>query len=209
MLAIFKDESSDPAVYHVYYEAHIHDYSGTAPDSLAVVKGAACDSSATSLLTLPVTSWETDTHEGRDGATHTALRVNGTVEGADSTVIEELLANVPNATVDSTYGVFGRTMDGAKNMRGRLPGGRKLLAVVGVAASGKPGREFAAKQKQRAQYVRAKVKAAVVGASSETAVASGYAVLAMESTAGVSWGGALNGKPPHGKRGGGRGGRRH
>eukprot|EP00475_Leptophrys_vorax_P044634 TRINITY_DN901_c0_g1_i3.p2 TRINITY_DN901_c0_g1~~TRINITY_DN901_c0_g1_i3.p2 ORF type:complete len:324 (-),score=-10.67 TRINITY_DN901_c0_g1_i3:567-1538(-) len=212
LVAIFVDDSSGSAAYSLFYSAELR-YNGTAPDSLAVVQGAACDAAATAVLPLPAANWTTETHDRPDGTTVTELAISGVVENADATVVEAILAGVPNATVgaNATGGLFNRARQGAAAAAGRLTGGRKLLAVVGtgVSSAGKTAaRNFAAKQKARAAWLKAKAQAALkrlqTGATGSAAT-SDYAVLAADSTTGLSWGAALTALPAAGPGGGGGG----
>ncbi|GJP48787.1 hypothetical protein CLOM_g8068 [Closterium sp. NIES-68] len=142
LLAVFKDESSGSAVYNLYFDADLDEYSGTAPDTITIVQGSACDSTATAALTLPSTGWATETRGGGrhggwggGGGSHTELRVTGTVEGADATVVEALLAGVPNATV--TQNMFTKALNGAKQGFQNAFGGRRRGRELAGRARGR------------------------------------------------------------------------
>ncbi|CAI5946888.1 unnamed protein product [Closterium sp. NIES-64] len=203
LLAVFKDESSGTPVYNLYFDADLDEYSGTAPDTINIVQGAACDSTATAALTLPSTGWTTQTRGGRGGS-HTELRVTGTVEGADATVVEALLAGVPNATV--TQNVFTKVINGAKQGFQNAFGGRRRGRELAGNSAGKLTQQFLKRQRQRLAWMGAKTKAlfATFIGTTDTTTDSPYAVIFTDSTTGNSWSAALTGN--FGKCGG-RGGR--
>ncbi|CAI5492454.1 unnamed protein product [Closterium sp. Naga37s-1] len=205
LLAVFKDELSGSAVYNLYFDADLDEYSGTAPDTISIVQGAACDSTATTALTLPSTGWATETRGGRGGS-HTELRVTGTVEGADATVVEAILAGVPNATV--TQNVFTKVINGAKQGFQNAFGGRRRGRELAVNNAGKLTQQFLKRQRQRLAWMGAKTKAlfATFIGTTDTTTDSPYAVIFTDSTTGNSWSAALTGN--FGKCGGhgGRGG---
>ncbi|CAI5971185.1 unnamed protein product [Closterium sp. NIES-64] len=185
LLAVFKDESSGTPVYNLYFDADLDEYSGTAPDTINIVQGAACDSTATAALTLtlPSTGWTTQTRGGRGGS-HTELRVTGTVEGADATVVEALLAGVPNATV--TQNVFTKVINGAKQGFQNAFGGRRRRGreLAGNSA-GKLTQQFLKRQRQRLATTGNSWSAALTGnfgkcgGSVAGGVATGLTVTAM------------------------------
>ncbi|CAI5520898.1 unnamed protein product [Closterium sp. Naga37s-1] len=203
LLAVFKDESPGTPVYNLYFDADLDEYSGTAPDTISIVQGAACDSTATAALTLPSTGWATETRGGRGGS-HTELRVTGTVEGADATVVEAILAGVPNATV--TQNVFTKVINGAKQGFQNAFGGRRRGRELAGNSAGKLTQQFLKRQRQRLAWMGAKTKAlfATFIGTTDTTTDSPYAVIFTDSTTGNSWSAALTGN--FGKCGG-RGGR--
>ncbi|CAI5528725.1 unnamed protein product [Closterium sp. Naga37s-1] len=204
LLAVFKDESSGTPVYNLYFDADLDEYSGTAPDTISIVQGVACDSTATAALTLPSTGWATETRGGRGGS-HTELRVTGTVEGADATVVEAILAGVPNATV--TQNAFTKVINGAKQGFQNAFGGRRRGRELAVNSAGKLTQQFLKRQRQRVAWMGAKTKAlfATFLGTTDTTTDSPYAVIFTDSTTGNSWSAALTGN--FGKCGGhGRGG---
>ncbi|CAI5966724.1 unnamed protein product [Closterium sp. NIES-64] len=179
LLAVFKDESSGTPVYNLYFDADLDEYSGTAPDTINITRG------------------------GRGGS-HTELRVTGTVEGADATVVEALLAGVPNATV--TQNVFTKVINGAKQGFQNAFGGRRRGRELAGNSAGKLTQQFLKRQRQRLAWMGAKTKAlfATFIGTTDTTTDSPYAVIFTDSTTGNSWSAALTGN--FGKCGG-RGGR--
>ncbi|CAI5950710.1 unnamed protein product [Closterium sp. NIES-65] len=177
LLAVFKDESSGTPVYNLYFDADLDEYSGTAPDTINIVQGAACDSTATAALTLPSTGWTTQTRGGRGGS-HTELRVTGTV------------INGAKQGFQNAFGGRRRGRELAGNSAGKLTQQflkrqRQRLAWMGA--------------KTKALF------ATFIG-TTDTTTDSPYAVIFTDSTTGNSWSAALTGNFGKCGGRGGRGG---
>ncbi|GJP39192.1 hypothetical protein CLOM_g23582, partial [Closterium sp. NIES-68] len=94
-LDVFKNASGN---YNLFFGALLLDVSGAPPDSLAIMQGAGCDSSAAQLLSLPAAAENWVAHSGW-WLLRAEAHLQGFVEDADATAVEAILSGVPNATL--------------------------------------------------------------------------------------------------------------
>ncbi|CAI5964329.1 unnamed protein product [Closterium sp. NIES-64] len=194
-LAIFKNASGN---YNLAVDALLVGATGGPPDSLAIVKGAVCDSSASAaaILALPLAAsdWQL-----RDGwwLLHAEARLDAFLENADAATVDALLALLPNATLPATRGGGrgkgsggGSGAGGGRSGQGSRRMGRELL----MRAAGRvTGAKQGAPQPPAASPSGAGGAGGMMGDGGMNATVSGYAVLATATAGGVAWGGQLMG----------------
>ncbi|CAI5938747.1 unnamed protein product [Closterium sp. NIES-64] len=181
-LAVFKNSTGN---YNLLVEAVLVDAAGGPPDSLAIVKGAVCDSAATDVLALPLAAADWQQRAGW-WLLHAEARLDAFLENADAATLDALLAVLPTASPPPTSGggrngggsAGGGSAGGARNGQGGRRMGRELL----MSAFGRAARQRGQKQGGQKQ-----------GGAQQAPAVSGYAVLAGSSAAGVTWGGQLMG----------------
>ncbi|CAI5477925.1 unnamed protein product [Closterium sp. Yama58-4] len=193
-LAIFKNATGN---YNLLVEALLVDAAGGPPDSLAIVKGAACDTAATDVLALPLAAADWQQRAGW-WLLHAEARLDAFLENADAATVDALLALLPNASLPSKSGggARGGSAGGARSGQGGRRIGRELL----MRAFGRAARQGGQKQGGQQQQGGAQQPPAggfsggfPGGDSGVNSTVSGYAVLAGSSAAGVTWGGQLMG----------------
>ncbi|CAI6012351.1 unnamed protein product [Closterium sp. NIES-65] len=184
--------------YNLAVDALLVGATGGPPDSLAIVKGAVCDSSASAaaILALPLAAsdWQL-----RDGwwLLHAEARLDAFLENADAATVDALLALLPNATLPATRGGGrgkgsggGSGAGGARSGQGSRRMGRELL----MRAAGRvTGAKQGAPQPPAASPSGAGGAGGMMGDGGMNATVSGYAVLATATAGGVAWGGQLMG----------------
>ncbi|CAI5508064.1 unnamed protein product [Closterium sp. Naga37s-1] len=124
-LAVFKNATGN---YNLLVEALLVDAAGSPPDSLAIVKGAVCDTAATGVLALPLaaTNWQ----QRAGWLLHAEARLDAFLENADAATVDALLAVLPTASPPPTSG-------GGRNGAGNAGGGS-----AGAARNGQGGRRM-------------------------------------------------------------------
>ncbi|CAI5498894.1 unnamed protein product [Closterium sp. Naga37s-1] len=194
--------------YNLAVEALLVGATGGPPDSLAIVKGAVCDSSASAaaILALPLAASD---WQQRDGwwLLHAEARLDAFLENADAATVDALLALLPNATLPSARGSGGRGSGsgggsgagGARSGKGSRRMGRELLmrAAGRVTGAKQGGQQQGAPQPPAGGfsggYPGAGGAGGMMGGGGVNATVSGYAVLATTTAGGVAWGGQLMG----------------
>ncbi|CAI5488571.1 unnamed protein product [Closterium sp. Naga37s-1] len=199
-LAIFKNATGN---YNLLVEALLVDAAGGPPDSLAIVKGAACDAAATDVLALPLAASDWQQRAGW-WLLHAEARLDAFLENADAATLDALLVVLPNAPLPrkSGGGARGGSAGGAQSGKGGRRMGRELL----MRAFGRPARQGGQKQggqqQQGGQHQQGGAQQPPAGGFSGgfpggdggvNSTVSGYAVLAGSTAAGVTWGGQLMG----------------
>ncbi|CAI5477164.1 unnamed protein product [Closterium sp. Yama58-4] len=200
-LAIFKNATGN---YNLVVDALLVGAAGGPPDSLAIVQGAVCDSSASAALALPVSASDWQQRAGW-WLLHAEARLDAFLENADAATVEALLAVVPNATLPQGGGRGGRGGGGSgAGGAGKGQGSRRMGLGVGrlllrTLAPAKQGGKQQGGQPQGGQQQPPSAGAISggfpgVGASGGmNSTVTGYAVLAGSSASGVTWGGQLMG----------------
>ncbi|CAI5477581.1 unnamed protein product [Closterium sp. Yama58-4] len=202
-LAIFKNASGN---YNLAVDALLVGATGGPPDSLAIVQGDVCDSSASAaaVLALPVA---TSDWQQRDGwwLLHAEARLDAFIENTDAATVDALLALLPNATLPSARGGGrngsggGSGAGGARSGQGSRRMGRELLmrAAGRVAGTKQGGKQQGGVQPpaggSSGGYPGAGGAGGMMGGGGVNATVSGYAVLATATAGGVAWGGQLMG----------------
>ncbi|CAI5506212.1 unnamed protein product [Closterium sp. Naga37s-1] len=187
--------------YNLIVDALLVGAAGGPPDSLAIVKGAVCDSSASAALALPVSASDWQQRAGW-WLLHAEARLEAFLENADAATVEALLAVVPNATLPQGGG-RGGSGSGA-GAAGKGQGSRRMGLGVGrlllrALTSAKKGGQQQGGQPQGGQQQpppAGGLSGGFPGAGPSGGVNStvtGYAVLAGSSGSGVTWGGQLMG----------------
>ncbi|GJP37718.1 hypothetical protein CLOM_g22142 [Closterium sp. NIES-68] len=191
-LSIFKNASGQ---YNLWYDASLHGVASGPPDSLAIVQGAACDASASTVLSLPATSgWVAHSEGGWWGEARVETRLGAQLLGAEASAVDAILSAVANATLpaNATGGFWGGR--GGPGGHGHHGGHGRGLAQK--PAANKPGvKKPAAKKPAITTKLTAKQKLAATKAALAVAAADGttLALLATNSTSGIQWGGLLVG----------------
>ncbi|GJP47881.1 hypothetical protein CLOM_g7055 [Closterium sp. NIES-68] len=198
-IAIFKNATSN---YNLLVEALLVNATGGPPDSLAIVQGAVCDSSASTaaLLTLPFAASDWQQRAGW-WLLHAEARLDAFLENVDAATVDALLALLPNASLPAARGSGGNgaSAGGARSGQGGrrmgLGMGRELLMrAAGRATGGRQGGQQQGGQQQGPPAgVAGEMMAGGGGSGGVNATVSGYAVLATATAAGVAWGGQLMG----------------
>ncbi|CAI5964324.1 unnamed protein product [Closterium sp. NIES-64] len=199
-LAIFKNASGN---YNLAVDALLVGATGGPPDSLAIVKGAVCDSSASAAAILAIPLAESDWQQ-REGwwLLHAEARLDAFLENADAATVEALLALLPNATLPAARGGGGRggSSGGTRSGQGSRRMGRELLmrAAGRVTGARQGGQQQGAPRQPPAGgssggYPGAGGAGGMMGGGGVNATVSGYAVLATATAGGVAWGGQLMG----------------
>ncbi|CAI5938731.1 unnamed protein product [Closterium sp. NIES-64] len=178
-LAIFKNSTGN---YNLLVEALLVDAAGGPPDSLAIVKGAVCDSVATNVLALPLAAADWQQRAGW-WLLHAEARLDAFLENADAATLDALLAVLPTASPPPTRSGGGRNGGGSAGGARNGQGGRRMGRELLMRAFGRAARQGGQKQGGQQQQ----------GGAQQPPAVSGYAVLAGSSAAGVTWGGQLIG----------------
>ncbi|GJP47888.1 hypothetical protein CLOM_g7062 [Closterium sp. NIES-68] len=196
-LAIFKNATGN---FNILAEALLVNASGGPPDSLAIVQGTVCDSSASAaaLLTLPFTASDWQQRAGW-WLLHAEARLDAFLENVDVATVDALLALLPNASLPAARGSSGSGASGGNaggvrsgqgSRRMGLGMGRELLMRAAGRVTG--GRQGGQQQGPPAGGAGG-IMAGGGGSGGVNATVSGYAVLATATAAGVAWGGQLMG----------------
>ncbi|CAI5510004.1 unnamed protein product [Closterium sp. Naga37s-1] len=179
-LAVFKNSTGN---YNLLVEALLVDAAGGPPDSLAIVKGAVCDATATDVLALPLAAADWQQRAGW-WLLHAEARLDAFLENADAATLDALLAVLPTASPPPTSsggarngggssagggGASGGSAGGARNGQGGRRMGRELL----MGSFGRAARQGGQKQGGQKQQ----------GGAQQAPAVSGYAVLAGSSAA--------------------------
>ncbi|CAI7797250.1 unnamed protein product [Closterium sp. NIES-53] len=203
-LAIFKNASGS---YNLAVDALLVGATGGPPDSLAIVKGAVCDSSASAaaILAIPVAASD---WQQRDGwwLLHAEARLDAFLENADAATVDALLVLLPNATLPAARGGGrgngsggGSGAGGARSGQGSRRMGRELLmrAAGRVTGAKQGGQQLGTPQPpaggSSGGYPGAGGAGGMMAGGGMNATVSGYAVLATATAGDVAWGGQLMG----------------
>ncbi|CAI5508412.1 unnamed protein product [Closterium sp. Naga37s-1] len=186
--------------YNLVVDALLVGAAGGPPDSLAIVKGAVCVSSAAAALALPVSASDWQQRAGW-WLLHAEARLDAFLENADAATVEALLAVVLNATLPQGGGRCG-SGSGA-GAAGKGQGSRRMGLGVGrlllrALTSAKGGQQQGGQPQggQQQPPPAGGLSGGFPGAGPSGGVNStvtGYAVLAGSSASGVTWGGQLMG----------------
>ncbi|CAI6007985.1 unnamed protein product [Closterium sp. NIES-65] len=186
-IAVFKNATGN---YNLLVEALLVDTAGGPPDSIAIVKGAVCDSAATDVLALPLAAADWQQRAGW-WLLHAEARLDAFLENADAATLDALLAVLPTASPPPISGggrngggssAGGGSAGGARNGQGGRRMGRELLMHAFGLAARQGGQKQGGQQQGGQQQGGQKQQ----GGAQQAPVVSGYAVLAGSSAAGVT-----------------------
>eukprot|EP00475_Leptophrys_vorax_P043525 TRINITY_DN83_c0_g1_i8.p2 TRINITY_DN83_c0_g1~~TRINITY_DN83_c0_g1_i8.p2 ORF type:complete len:365 (+),score=1.77 TRINITY_DN83_c0_g1_i8:143-1096(+) len=202
-VSIFKNATGN---FNIVYEALFASAGSSAvspPDSLAIVQGAACDAAAPALLTLPAAAadWEV-----RDGwwYLHASARLDGFIEDANVAAVDSLLAAAPNASLPAPPNQQQQQQGGGQQQQGTGAGSasagrlaqrfaQRARKQLGGKLGGSAGGQQQGGQQQRGPQQGGPQGTFGMGAGGANSTVAGYAVLASNSAAGVTWGAVLMG----------------
>ncbi|CAI5928778.1 unnamed protein product [Closterium sp. NIES-65] len=205
-LAVFKNATGN---YNLLVEALLVDAASSPPDLLTIMKGAVCDAAATAVLALPLAAADWQQRAGW-WLLHAEARLDALVENADAATLDALLAALPSASPPPTSGggrngagnAGGGSAGGARNGQGGRRMGRELLMRAFGRAARQGGQKQGGQKQRGQQQQQGGAQQPPAGGFSGgfpggdggvNSTVSGYAVLAGNTAAGVTWGGQLMG----------------